>query len=341
MRSIYFRTDGNEEIATGHIMRCLSIARACVPFNAKITFVVSDQKSESVLRERFEFQDEFHICCLNSDYRNLEHELPLLQSILKDASCFLIDSYFVTEAYLTEVRKLCYTAYLDDMLSFEYPVDLIINYDEIEEPSCYRKAAHKLLGAAYAPLRMQFKDVPYEVRTTVHDIFISTGGTDAYDISGMLLNKILNDDELKNYCYHIITSRLNSYFTELQQLTLVHANIHIHENIKDIAALMRGCDLAVSAGGTTLYELCAVGVPSVSFITADNQQNAVKVFRNKKIISCAGDVRLSPDETVESIISFLKCTAISYDKRRNLSLDMRKFIDGKGSYRIAEALIHS
>ena len=52
MAKIYFRTDGNEEIATGHIMRCLSIARACAALHAEVCFLVSDEQSMTILAER-------------------------------------------------------------------------------------------------------------------------------------------------------------------------------------------------------------------------------------------------------------------------------------------------
>ena len=57
MSVVYFRTDGNEEIATGHIMRCLSIARACASLSMGVRFLVSDENSVSILKERFAFPD--------------------------------------------------------------------------------------------------------------------------------------------------------------------------------------------------------------------------------------------------------------------------------------------
>lgn len=355
MPDIYFRTDGNEEIAIGHIMRCLSIARACRDLHAAACFLVSDEKSTAVLKECFTSPDEFPIQCLHSDYRDLEAGLSSLQYILDNSSSdvhstnvpiFFIDSYFVTEAYLSELRKFCRTAYIDDMLLFDYPVDLVVNYDilsaGVSAQACYHKANRRLLGADYTPLREQFQDVPYEVRREARNILISTGSTDKYNLAGELLKKVFSAQsasDLQKCRYHVITSRLNSCFQTLEQLALMYPAIHIHENVHDMAALMSLCDLGVSAGGTTLSELCAVGVPSVSFASADNQLNAVNGFSSKGIIPYAGNARLSPTDVIAAIILFLENNINSYENRQKASQNMRAFIDGRGSARIASALI--
>lgn len=366
MQTIYFRTDGNEEIATGHIMRCLSIARACVALHAEVCFLVSDEKSMAILEERFTSKNEFPVQCLYSNYRNPEEELPALQKLFagqkqyensnaaKADSWLFVDSYFVTKHYLTEVGKLCKVAYLDDMVAFAYPVDLIINYDVTTEPACYGKAAHSLLGAAYTPLREQFQSVPYEVRPQVQHILLSTGGTDMLNVAGTLLQKIFadcNTDISQNALeaspsiglqachYHILTSRLNTHYKQLKQLAIDYPVIHIHENVQDMASLMCQCDLGISAGGTTLYELCAIGIPSVSFSMADNQLTATKTFSSNGLIPYAGDVRTAFDQTINSLISFLGKQRISMEERQKSSRNMRAFIDGKGSKRIAQALI--
>ncbi len=377
MSVVYFRTDGNEEIATGHIMRCLSIARACASLSMKVCFLVSDETSTTILKERFSFPEEFPVICLHSDYRTPEKELPALTKILKEApeadKKLFIDSYFVTETYLAELKNFCPVAYLDDLLAFDYPVDFIVNYDidnADKIPSCYRKAAFHLTGAAYTPLREQFQNVSYEVKPEVRDVFLSAGGTDACNVMGTLLHRIFepdttgssassdilaflnasalpnmsaaqNDDFsdfIQNLDYHIITSRLNSHFQELERFASRCSSVHIHMNVQDMAALMCKCDLGISAGGTTLYELCAVGVPSVSFLTADNQLRAVRTFSDRQVISCAGDARISLDKTIDGLIAFLNHQKNSYPKRKESSLRMRAFVDGRGAFRIASVL---
>ena len=351
MPDILIRTDGNEKIATGHLMRCLSIARACADQGKLVCFLVSDTQSESILRERFASPSEFEIQCLHSDYQDMDKELPDLERIIqtdhasskrilpKEDSWILVDSYYVTATYLETLKQWGQVAYLDDLAAFPYPVDCIINYDvqENEKPDCYNMAARCLLGAAYTPLRAQFQNVSYTVQKKVEHILISTGGTDPFHAAERILECLVKN-RASSILYHIVTSRLNPCYNKLIELCSKYPNIHIHENVQDMAGLMVQCDLAVSAGGTTLYELCAVGVPTISFAMADNQLSAVQTFSSSNIIPYAGDIRVDMDGVLDSICSFLDEKENPYSKRLDSSNKMRSFVDGYGAVRIAEAL---
>lgn len=368
MPDIWIRTDGNEEIATGHLMRCLSIARACADRQKSVCFLVADTQSETLLQERFAHPSEFEIQCLHSDYHDMERELPALERIMhydhsssehilqEKGPWILVDSYYVTPSYLEALKKWGHVAYLDDLFLFSYPVDCIINYDisENEKPDCYSAATRCLLGTAYTPLRPQFQNVSYAVRQDIEHILISTGGIDPYQVAEKLLDRIIIKSHIKTaseplsdsvlpdsaaYKYHILTSRLNSSYDRLTALSNKYPDIHIHENVQDIARLMSQCDLAVSAGGTTLYELCAVGVPTISFAMTDNQLSAVQTFSVSNIIPYAGDVRIDIDKVLDTICNFLDHRQMPYPKRLEFSERMRSFVDGYGSARIAEALM--
>lgn len=373
--SIYFRTDGNTEIATGHIMRCLTIARACIKNGACVAFIVSDEESRTLLRERFIIPDEFAIHCLHSDYHRMYEELPALISYLdtetnpddsisdstSDRPWLFIDSYYATPAYFTSLHPYVRIAYLDDLRSMPCDVDLVINYDTEADCTYYTNAKHKLLGPGYTPLREQFIQPVYTVRPSVQNILLSTGGTDPYGVAEHLLQKIFDiPDEscrsLQTCDYHIVTSKANARFAILSSMAAANPHIHIHENVSDMASLMASCDLAVSAGGTTLCELCAVGVPTVSYLMAENQRTAVETFAGKGLIPFAGDIRgknssfKETDSTTEelpilnnsalsAILSFLTQLSHNADIRKKSSRSMRAFLDGRGAVRIAEAML--
>ena len=171
---IGIRADANNIIATGHMMRCITIARALVMQGESVTFFVADSESEGLLRS---FSDEeFQCTVLGTDYRNMESELDILERELRDKEIriILVDSYQVTTGYFERLSKLCKVAYLDDLAENSYSADVVINYSGYSINMGYDKlyagvrgfGDHEtklLLGLRYAPLREQFYRESFEV----------------------------------------------------------------------------------------------------------------------------------------------------------------------------------
>lgn len=358
-RLIYIRTDGNSKIASGHLVRCASVAYACCQLGMEVCFLVSDGQSESLLRNLTRGHAPFSLIRLKTAvFDDLEKELPEVLSLLeqnKDTHViYFVDSYYVTEKYLSTLKSLVKTAYLDDLQLFDYPVHLLVNYDVIPSArmpsyrSAYQNAEKLLLGAAYAPLRPQFRNDPISVRKSVSDIFLSTGGTDPFHFTLKLINEVLlpSDpsltDAFQKLSFHVVIGSLNEDKEALYRIGKAHPHIKLYENLSDIASLMRNCDLAISAAGTTLYELCALGIPAISFSIADNQLIAAQAFHEAGAIPYAGDIRTAFQESLQAILQFLfdntSSLTSAYDKRKTAHVTMNSLVDGNGALRIAEAL---
>ena len=347
-RLVYFRTDGNSHIATGHLVRCLSIADACFSLGMKVCFLVSDQESKALLQS-FDPACRFPVRILETAvYDDLEKELPEVLGMLNEAGqaeqIFFLDSYYVTEHYLSAVRAVAKVAYLDDLQLFDYPVDLLINYDVIPESrsasyqAAYQNAARTLLGASYTPLRAQFTNLQPYCRDRVSNILVTTGGSDPYHFCLRLIAAFRENSFLHLCQLHVVVGRLNEDKDKLYKLADELPFLQLHENVSDMASLMASCDLAVSAAGTTLYELCAAGVPSMSFCLADNQLTAAKAFDEAGAIPCAGDIRRSCDEVLGNVMNFVTYMSENSKKRKAALETMRQLVDGKGAMRIAKAL---
>ncbi|MGN0377026.1 MAG: UDP-2,4-diacetamido-2,4,6-trideoxy-beta-L-altropyranose hydrolase [Suilimivivens sp.] len=371
-RLVYIRTDGNSNIATGHLVRCLSIADACLSLGMKVCFLVSDEESQRLLQD-FDPMHKYPIQVLKTAvYDDLEKELPEVlvfltsatqkSSLVYDTSVtskdcvYFLDSYYVTEKYFSAIRAVMPIAYLDDLQLFDYPVDLVINYDVIPEsrmPSyraAYENASRKLLGASYTPLRSQFtgKNTPFREKAT--NILITTGGSDPYHFC----LKLIETFQAKLTCHscnsayalsvsepsvpfqlQVVIGHLNEDKAVLCELARELSFIHLHEKVSDMASLMESCDLAVSAAGTTLYELCAVGVPAVSFCMADNQITSANAFSDAGVIPYAGDIRTSCESVLSSVATFVTDMSENRNKRKTAHDAMKRLIDGKGALRIA------
>lgn len=371
-RLIYIRTDGNTKIASGHLVRCFSIALACQRLGMEVRFLVSDEESFGLLKEIVGSNTGFTLIQLKtSAFDHLDQELPEVLALLSahtsslsDAPCcspslgprpvYLLDSYYVTEKYLSALRPLAKTAYLDDLRLFDYPVDLLINYDVIPDDkidfylSSYQNAGQLLLGGSYTPLRDQFQNRPSSVRKKASHILITTGGSDPFhfclSIIKLLTGPFMPANSVKNrgLKFHIVVGRMNADKEKLRKFAGEFSFLELHENVCDMASLMTQCDLAVSAAGTTLYELCALGIPTISFTMADNQTDSANAFDSAGAIPCAGDIRTSADSVFRKVFRFITensgSSDDSYCKRKAAHDRMSSLVDGNGALRIAQSL---
>lgn len=356
---IYIRTDGNSKIATGHLVRCLCIANVLIKEEKKVCFLVSDNESKELLQELSSSlfpEITFPVKILEHGvYNNLETELPELASFLtsvgshsvfgncsKKHSVILIDSYYVTPDYLSELKKFAKTAYIDDLQMFDYDTDLIINYDVIPNSqtalyqNAYTKAEIRLLGAAYAPLREQFQNQKIILKDQVQNILITSGGSDPHGICYDLLTHFIQQNVSANF--HVVIGTLFTETSVFEKMQNQHPSVKLHRNVSNMAALMKQCDIAISAAGTTLYELCALGIPAISFTMADNQIPMAKTFEEAGNIVYAGDLRRDKDQTIKKIIFSTKELTQNYTKRKSVHESMHRLVDGNGAVKIAQAL---
>ncbi|MDE5802919.1 MAG: UDP-2,4-diacetamido-2,4,6-trideoxy-beta-L-altropyranose hydrolase [Lachnospiraceae bacterium] len=338
---ILIRADGGREIGSGHIMRCLSVAGALQEQGKEVLFVLADDAAAGLLTARGQ---QFRI--LHTDYRKPEEELSVCIPILEAyrPELFLADSYFVTAEYLAQVGRYTKTAYIDDMCAFPCPVDILINYNIYGEMLPYRERALPrnrafLLGCAYAPLRAEFRNVDYSVKENAAHVLITTGGGDQYNLAGQILQLALSDTGCRELCYHAVSGSFNSNLPELRAIAEHHGNVRIYENVRNMAELMQQCDIAVTAGGSTMYELCAVGVPIVCFSFADNQERLVETFIEKRLVCYGGNYLKEKEELPKRIVEHVRLLAESKALREEYSHREKTLVDGKGTERLAKALI--
>ena len=80
-----------------------------------------------------------------------------------------------------------------------------------------------------------------------------------------------------------MVGRFNPNREKLEQYASEQNNVVLHCDVKDMAGLMTACQLAVTAGGTTIYELSVLGVPFVCFSYAENQEGLTEWLESRKL----------------------------------------------------------
>lgn len=337
---IWIRADANKNIGTGHVMRCLSIAAALQDCGRKVCFLVADEAPVELLQSRGQAYRILH-----TSYDKMGEELEQLCEMAEQEKpeLLLIDSYYVTPEYLKALGKVVPTAYVDDKNMFPYPVDVLINYNIYGDMLPYREQAAKanikfLLGASYAPLREEFREQEYVVREQVEQVLITTGGSDKYNLAGQILESVLAEKELCDLQYHVVSGAFNQNLPKLEALQKKHPNIHIHQNVTKMSELMKGCDVAITAGGSTMYELSAIGVPIICFSFVDNQEKIVETFVQKELVCFGGNYLTEQEKLMTNVSDALKLLVKCKELRDTYSEKTRSLIDGQGARRLADAL---
>lgn len=339
---IWIRADANREIGSGHVMRCLSIATALKRLGERTCFLTADEEAAALLEARGQ---EYRV--LHGDYRRMEEELGELERIFSsgegaasDRHFFLADSYFVTGAYLDRVRGWMPVGYLDDTCLSGLPVDLLINYNIFADMSLYGEmgGAKLLLGPRYAPLREEFAHIPYKVRSRASRVLVTTGGSDRYGLAGRFVEKALADSRTAGLEYCVVSGMYNGHLGELQELERRHPNVEVRCNVPDMERLMEESDIAVTAGGSTMYELSAVGVPMVCFSFVDNQERIVQGFSRKGLVCFGGDYLAQGEAMLEGAVEGTALLAGDFRLRQDYSRRLREIADGQGAMRIAREL---
>lgn len=330
---LYIRVDANEIIATGHVMRCLSIADAAKTLGEDTTFIMADKSIEQLVKSK-----GYKTIILHTLWNDMNQETEKILDIIEKNSIsrLLIDSYQVTERYLKALSGATKVTYIDDLARFIYPVDALVCYAAYAEKIDYSSKyidTKLFLGTKYAPLRQEFCGLEKKIiHNKISKILVLSGGTDKMNVLQRILDKV---SAIENIQIDAICGIYNPNYDRLCARYKEFKNITLHRSTDRIIDYMRSADVAISAGGATLYELCACGTPTISYIIADNQIGNVTWFAKNDVIAFAGDAR------IDDIGSNLDGILEKYEEgayRRMLSEKMQQLVDGYGARRIAEIL---
>ena len=336
----FIRADSNTTISGGHIMRCLAIANALVERGEKVCFLLADDNPIPVLEE-----SGFSYVNLCSNWQDLMTDVEQVKAILskEETPFLLIDTYCVTREYVEELKPLCKIAYLGSKQVYLGKLDFLINYstdiDHVFYRSNYDKQTITLLGPSYAPLRKEFQNVVPAYRKQMKSILITTGNTDRHHMVASLIDCLLPVVTEASVKLEVVVGRM---FDDKEELHINYnkiPNVTLYENVKSMSTLMKKCDLAISANGTTVYELSAMGIPTITFAMVEEQVKSAEALSGLGVIDYCGRSFENQKECVTKIVKQVKYYLENSDKMIELAKKAHELIDGNGVYLIINAML--
>lgn len=338
---IAFRLDANSHVATGHMFRCISIAKQCCQMGEDCIFLLAQDEFTEILKN-----NDFNYHILNVPWDDWDNGIDAVKDCLNlyPIQCLLVDSYRVTERFFREITPLVPTFYMDDLCTVKYDVTAALHYSEWPGEhvisDLYKDSpVQTYSGMQYMPLREGFSPLP-DTEDKQNKLLITTGGMDTYHVTLKLLEKILARKDLADLPVCAVLGKMNTDAEAIFALCKDHDNVTVMQNISDMNLVMQRSLLAVTACGTSVYELMASGVPFISFGFSEDQTYFGKRLQEHGNSVWTGDVREDADRVTDAIIrAYSDFLSRPESELKAIADRNRMLLDGNGSTRIARILM--
>jgi UDP-2,4-diacetamido-2,4,6-trideoxy-beta-L-altropyranose hydrolase len=341
--NILFRCDASTPIGSGHVMRCLALAKAWQTVGGRACFLTA----ETIAALDARFADE-----------GLQHERFVVESgTLEDADetavwarrlgarWVVVDGYrfgpdYIRRLKISGVRVLVF----DDHARFDfYEADVVLNQNIDAKAESYRHAASTqlLLGADYILLRPEFlvERPRKEIAAMARRLLITMGGSDSENVTSTVVRALPRLGS--EFEATVVVGGGSPHYDSLRALveelfgTVSQPKIRLVRSSANMAPLMREADVAIAAAGGTCWELAFLGVPAILItLSRDQEANAAAISRAGAALSLGWHANLSQREIGDAIRNLMN----NVDSRRAMSERGQKLVDGRGAARVVEFL---
>ncbi|MEW6011593.1 MAG: UDP-2,4-diacetamido-2,4,6-trideoxy-beta-L-altropyranose hydrolase [Euryarchaeota archaeon] len=321
-------TEGSSKIGFGHITRCTALYQSFKEKGSNVHFIVNgDSKIELLLKDT-----EYKI------FNWLEYPDKLFD-LLNSYDIVIIDSYLADEDFYNTISKsVPLAAYIDDNKRINYPKGIVINGSIHAEKLNYQPSnlVDYLLGSQYIPLRHEFWNVAEkEVNPIIQSIMVTFGGDDLRNLTPKvlkLLTKYYPDLNKK-----IVIGKGFKNISEIEDLKDSKTETIYYPDAESMLKTMFESDIAISAGGQTLYELARVGIPTIAIGVAYNQTHNVEYWKKVGFIEFAGF--WDEDNLYDSLRENLESLQDKNVRTEKCKLG-REYVDGNGAIKIAKKCLN-
>lgn len=326
----------------GHLVRCRALAYALKRQGASCV-MVGPPKSYAT-EEDAEFIEDWIEA---GDWVSAEQDAARFAAIVRDRSArfAVLDDYRVDADYqkLLSAKGLHWLQF-DGTAQKPLWADLVVNANPAARVADYRDVIHNpaaqlLLGPAYAILRAEFPPVAAlrPAGRSIEQVLVAFGGGDDRGGIEFALTSLI-ENVPANWRFVVISGGHNPRNPQLCDWVETHGRGRVSLSIdpENVAAIMAGCDLAVMAGGTSIYEAASCGLPMVLIAIADNQIRPARAFADAGAAVFLGALH---EVGADDLLRAVSNVAAADRLRREMAEAAGAWVDGKGAQRLASKII--
>lgn len=338
---LLIRADASAKIGTGHVMRSLALAQAWQ--NAKGEPIFAMANPVPALEKRIE-SEGMQVVCLTTEPGSAAdaRETAALARELQ-ASWVVVDGYHFGGEYQKTIKDSgLRLLFIDDCGHAEhYYADLVLNQNISADEQWYRNRepyTQLLLGTRYTLLRREFWQWQGWQRTVpaiAKKVLVTLGGADPDNVTLKVIRalQLVEVEELEAV---VVVGGSNPHYESLEMAVQdSRFTIRLQRNVTNMPELMAWADVAISAGGSTCWELAFMRLPSILLVLAENQRAiAEKLATLNQAVNLGWHQDVKAQNMADTFSRFLQCT----EKRTKMIEVSQQIVDGEGVSRIVKSL---
>lgn len=342
--NVLFRADASVEMGTGHVVRCLTLAKQWAQQGAHVTFAC--RRLPGDMTRWIEEQGFGLLAWTNENPAALP---PVLSEYLQQESpdWLVVDHYQLDAQWECSVRdRVGKILVIDDLANRNHHCDVLLDQNYFAHPEdryqgLLPPTARCLLGPAYALLRPEFEAIRLDLqasgkrqRPALKRIQVCFGGSDPTGETQKALDA-LSSLQLADCEVDVIVGASNPAKASIQARCQHQRGWHFHCQTPHIARLMAEADLAIGAGGTTTWERLCLGLPAIVIAVADNQrQISQEVAEAGAQIYLGTSGTVTAEQIAQSVLLFARNPALL----KPYAEQGMRLVDGCGSNRLLTTL---
>jgi UDP-2,4-diacetamido-2,4,6-trideoxy-beta-L-altropyranose hydrolase len=357
---VAFRTDASLQIGSGHVMRCLTLADALVARGNECVFLcrILDGALDEVIRARGhrveylfgrgepysgEEPAPYHARWLECPWGDDARDTAAILDRV-GAELLVVDHYALDARWEGRVADYgCPTMVIDDLADRPHQADLLLDQNLGRRESDYADlvvaGCRLLVGPGFALVGPRFATLRTEslVRRSASElerIMISMGGVDPHDATGRVLDCLARLPGAERFRVEVVMGAQAPHLDRVRAFAATMPGpTDVAVSVSDMPERMARADLAIGGAGGTAWERCALGLPTIAVVLAENQRSGAEALGR----AGAALVIDSVDQIAERLPRHLESSAD--DRRRaEASAAAAAVVDGQGLERVCDAM---
>lgn len=317
---IVFRTEGNHKQGMGDLWGSIALADKCAKHADEILFVISGgTEAVEITKEQ-----GYRLQTINSH----SHEREILRAFHPDV--ILVNKLNNSPAYIKSIKELTrLVVTIDDAAEGARWADLRIN------------VLYPVPGAVtdlqYVSLRSEFQEIRERaktIRNEVRELLVTQGGSDTYGFTPRIIQS-LERMTIRPHCTVILGPAFRHQVELEEAVKASTLDLSVVRNARNMAELMWNADLAITAGGLTMFELACVGTPSVVIC---GERFEVETAARLEEAGAVMNLGFGGEIDYKQVSKAVDALAANSEMRRQMSVWGKELVDGRGCERIVRLI---